>query len=344
MNGYGGGVQISSDAVISNNIISNNAVTSSYMGSFGGGISIFGGTSSISNNIISNNTASSSEAISRGGGLHVAGGIVTISKNVINSNSLYTSYWCWYDKTCYGGGIDIGGSAVTISNNTISNNTALNASAISYYDVPDNKDIRFNLITANNSIDLSQTYTIYTNSHPLFNFNNIFNNTAAYSLWNDTPQGSTNVNAENNWWGSATELSSWAYDWVDNATKGIVDYAPWTTAIRTDAPISPPTGLYATAGMGQTSLTWTANTEADTAGYKVYWSTTSGFPYANSVDVGNVTSYTISALPAGTYYVTVTAYDTTYNSANNDPTTIVNDNQTNGNESWYTMEQVVNVP
>lgn len=48
-----------------------------------------------------------------------------------------------------------------------------------------------------------------------------------------------------------------------------------------------------------------------------------------------MTNYTINGITAGTYYVAVTAYDTTYNPANDDPNTIVNENQTNGNESWF---------
>ncbi len=122
-----------------------------------------------------------------------------------------------------------------------------------------------------------------------------------------------------------------------------MDYNPWATAIRTDAPISPPTGLNATAGSSQISLSWTSNTEADTAGYRVYWGTVSS-SYTNSANVGNATNYTIPGLSPGTYYVTVTAYDTTYNAANDDSATIVNENQTNGNESWYAVEQVVNMP
>ncbi len=53
-----------------------------------------------------------------------------------------------------------------------------------------------------------------------------------------------------------------------------------------------------------------------------------------------MTSYTIPGLtPDTTYYVAVTAYDTSYNPANDDPSTIVNENQTNGNESWYAEEK-----
>lgn len=60
-------------------------------------------------------------------------------------------------------------------------------------------------------------------------------------------------------------------------------------------------------------VSWNANGEADLAGYKVYCSTQSGV-YGQGVDVGNVTSYSIQSVQAGTtYYVAVSAYDTSNN-------------------------------
>jgi type IV pilus assembly protein PilY1 len=60
----------------------------------------------------------------------------------------------------------------------------------------------------------------------------------------------------------------------------------------------------------QIKLAWDANSESDLAGYKVYYGT-SPQSYAGSVDVGNVTSYTLTGLSQGqTYYVAMTAYNT----------------------------------
>ena len=57
-------------------------------------------------------------------------------------------------------------------------------------------------------------------------------------------------------------------------------------------------------------VSWNANTEADLAGYKLYYGTTSGV-YGLPVDVGKVTSYSVTVNPkvTTTYYVTLTAYD-----------------------------------
>ncbi len=66
-----------------------------------------------------------------------------------------------------------------------------------------------------------------------------------------------------------------------------------------------------------TTLTWTTpttNTDGtiltDLEGFKIYYGTTSG-NYTNSINAGDVTSYTFNNLTSGTtYYFAVTAYDT----------------------------------
>ncbi len=60
-------------------------------------------------------------------------------------------------------------------------------------------------------------------------------------------------------------------------------------------------------------VSWNANTEDDLAGYKIYYGTASR-SYGTGLDVGNVTSYQFNDVPLGrTYYVAVTAYDTSNN-------------------------------
>ena len=63
----------------------------------------------------------------------------------------------------------------------------------------------------------------------------------------------------------------------------------------------------------QLKFAWDPNGESDLAGYKVYYGTTSG-NYGSPINVGNVTTYTLSGLTAGQrYYIDVKAYDTSSN-------------------------------
>jgi hypothetical protein len=64
---------------------------------------------------------------------------------------------------------------------------------------------------------------------------------------------------------------------------------------------------------GAMSLAWDANTDPDLMGYKLYYGTASGV-YDHSVDVSNVTTYTLTGLTKGrTYYFVATAYDMSHN-------------------------------
>jgi len=69
-------------------------------------------------------------------------------------------------------------------------------------------------------------------------------------------------------------------------------------------------------GTGAVVLSWsppTTNTDGtpltDLAGFKIYYGTSPG-NYTSSINVGNVTSYTVTDLPMGvTLYFALTAYD-----------------------------------
>ena len=68
--------------------------------------------------------------------------------------------------------------------------------------------------------------------------------------------------------------------------------------------------LISTAHCADVSLSWNANSESDLAGYRLHWGITSGSP-TQHIDVGNVTTGTITELETGVrYFVTVTAYNT----------------------------------
>jgi hypothetical protein len=61
------------------------------------------------------------------------------------------------------------------------------------------------------------------------------------------------------------------------------------------------------------TLAWDSNAEPDLAGYSIYYGTASR-EYVDSIDVGNITTYRLDHLLDGlTYFIAVTAYDTSGN-------------------------------
>ena len=58
-----------------------------------------------------------------------------------------------------------------------------------------------------------------------------------------------------------------------------------------------------------TDLKWDANTDADIAGYEVVWRDTTSAEWTNSVNVGNVTTYTAKAMSKDNYFFGVRAVD-----------------------------------
>ena len=123
----------------------------------------------------------------------------------------------------------------------------------------------------------------------------------------------TSVDISNNWWNttSTTELDTLMYDWNDDILYRVVDYTPYLTTPSTTAPPSPPSSVAAQTGPTSIAFSWTANPESDITGYKLHYDTdATGYPYANSVDMGDVTSHTLSSLTNGaTYYSAISAYD-----------------------------------
>lgn len=320
---HGGVYLYGGDTAFSDNIIKRNA------GTITGGLSIISytgnSTAVVRNMIIENDTD------------NVGGGIYfnqwwnypIISNNIIADNSA--------DVT--GGGIHIdGGYDVDLLHNSICRNAAPNASAC-VTGTQNSNSISYNTISQNNTEGGSPDSTIYIQgeAQPLLTYNNIFANGATYALWNNNSNTSPDVDASGNWWGTSivSQIEDMIYHYVDDSSRGFVNYFAFDTQIRTDCPVSPPTGLTVSTTANSIILNWNANPETDVAGYKVYWGTTEPPLYEHVVNVGNTTNYTITPLPQGMYYVGVTAYDTAYNPANEDPDTILNDNQTNGNESYY---------
>lgn len=316
--GYG------SSFVIANNLIQSNSL---------GGIALFYSNALITNNIITNNTRVMAYQPLQGGGIYATdyGGYgtsnQTISNNVIACNRAYNDGALFLSSASYPG------STLTVSDNSIIGNTAIRDSIVHIDSYNDSLDtFQHNLLTQN--LDSSSvSNSLRVNGFPAIGYNNLFNNFHDYEINNTNTAGATHVDAKNNWWGTSneTKIQARIFDWFDDVTKGIVDYAPYDSLARTDVPISPPTNLTFNAHEGDLTLSWNPNPEPDLAGYKIYYDADFGYPYAYSVDVGNVTTYAPSGLTPKAIFLTVTAYDA-YADGSND--------LFEGHESWYAYEAI----
>jgi hypothetical protein len=77
-------------------------------------------------------------------------------------------------------------------------------------------------------------------------------------------------------------------------------------------PVPTPIGTIPTPSRtASATISWSANTEADLAGYRVYVGTMSGsYTFAGPFEVAGGTSFTVPSLPVGTtYYFAVSAFD-----------------------------------
>ena len=142
------------------------------------------------------------------------------------------------------------------------------------------------------------------------------------------------LTATNNYWGAtvATVIADGIYDYYDDFDLGVVDYTGYLSDTVLGAPVSPPTGVEVTLHGADVHVRWSCNPESDTAGYKVHYDSDSGYPYANAVDVSNVTSTTVTNVSPSVHFFAVTAYDSSA-----DGTT----DWTDGNESWFSNEVVL---
>ncbi|ABQ26212.1 fibronectin type III domain-containing protein [Geotalea uraniireducens] len=117
-----------------------------------------------------------------------------------------------------------------------------------------------------------------------------------------------------------------SYYYIVTAVNGAGESAPSTQATATtNAPLpavpAAPTGVTATGGANQVSLSWSAVSGATS--YNVYWSTTSGVTTASGTKIAGATSpYVQTGLAAGTaYYYIVTAVNSAGESAASAKTT-----------------------
>lgn len=296
--GWGDVVVGFADNTIEGNIIYNNS---------GNGITVGRDSNSIKKNFIIGNS---------GSGINISGTYIyeglTIENNIISSNLNY--------------GLDLSSN----TNSVVRYNSILNSGgslATPSVGIPDSYITSNNNTITFNTIDGSKNNAIELKYGPNnFNNNNFINTKGNYifKLLNDND---SEINAENNYWGTSieSEIQAAIYDYTDDFELGVVDYTPFSTTPNTTAPISPPSSVIKVTSGADLVLSWTANEESDLQGYKLYYGNPTGYSYDNSIDLGNVTTYTISGGDISTEYA-ITAYDTSIDGT---------DDMVDGNESWY---------
>ena len=76
-------------------------------------------------------------------------------------------------------------------------------------------------------------------------------------------ENNSDINAENNYWGTSTEseIQASIYDYSDDFELGAVDYTPFSTALNTTAPISLPSNVTKSVSGSDVVLNWSTNEE-----------------------------------------------------------------------------------
>ena len=228
----------------------------------------------------------------------------TINNNTINSSTaesgIKTTNITMSNSGIYGCKF---GEALNISS---SNNNTINKSTF----INNNTDIIISGSTG--SYEFSENNFLYSNE--------------LYRIYNTSTK---DINAINNYWGTSTEseISSLIFDSSDDIDKGTVSYSPFVSTHYLLAPISPPSDVTKIVSGSDVVLNWSANGESDLAGYKLHYVSPTGYSYSTTVDLGNVTTYTVIGGDISTEYA-ITAYDTSLDGI---------DDMVDGNESWFSV-------
>ncbi|WP_455222070.1 right-handed parallel beta-helix repeat-containing protein [Kaarinaea lacus] len=315
---FGGGIYIAGDSTVQ---IDGNAIKNNDAGSDGGGIYV--NTALATNISITNNAIFGNNTGGRGSGIFIDKDTITITNNLVADNIA--------DGNIAAMEVNAGG---TITQNSVVRNQS---DSIIAFGNPNVGTGLLNFTSNNVSQNSSTQYTIINDADILPNIssNNIVNNGTGFYLGNNIVGAPTPLSANNNWFGT-TDQNILAFN-----MDGDVAYDAPATAVFTDpAPISPPTNFTMARSGDSVNLSWNAPPESDLAGFIVYWGNSSAPNYENAVDVGMFLSHTLTGVSSSqNFYFAVTAYDSDYGTVTDDPATLINEVQTSGHESWFSVEQ-----
>ena len=245
--------------------------------------------------------------------LNLPSGNLTITSSIISFNGFDTS-------------IGVNTRKATISNSLISGNGAGTVLKMNSYS-------NYSSTISNSTLINSSTSVLLEGNNGTYDFSNsnLYNN-QTYNVDNNSDQ---EISAENNYWGTVieSEIQDLIFDSSDNIDKGTVDYTPFLTSLNIEAPISPPSNVTKSVTGSDVVLNWSANGESDIAGYKLHYGSPTGYSYATSVDLGNVTTYVVNGGDITTEY-SITAYDSSIDGT---------DDMVDGNESWFSAANEVNI-
>jgi parallel beta-helix repeat protein len=352
---YGGGVNCDTCIMTGNAVVGNQSNAGQNV--YGGGVRFVGGANSFTGNTVVGNEATASAVVYGGGLFFDTGGLC--DSNTVADNAASA-------PTVQGAGVYISSNNHFRYNNVVRNagsGASVQGAGVRHIAQTTVATIRHNTIAANRSSTTSQVGGLYVSGRPDLNDGNNLYSAAGYELYYSNSQSDPNLDARNIFWGHTLEnlIIRGIYDWFDNATLGLVDYAPYAATRDLEAPPSPPAGLRLWTGNGVLYLSWEANPEGDIAGYKVYYDTDGGLPYlsrgageqgsggdtehairntqfrpqvtafpyegqrvvqaSSLITVGNTLVYTLTGLTNGTMYYVSVS---AYDSA--------------GNESWVAVE------
>jgi hypothetical protein len=278
---YGGGVNCDTCTMSGNTIVGNQSNAGQNV--YGGGARFVSGANNFTGNVVALNEATAGAGV-YGGGLHFSTAGLCDS-NTIADNTASA-------PTVQGAGVYISSNNHFRYNNVVRNtggSAAVQGAGVYHVAQTTAATIRHNTVAANQPSATNQVGGLYVSGRPDLNDGNNLHSAAGYELYYSSASSDPNLDARNIFWGHTVEslITRGIYDWFDNATLGLVDYAPYAATRDLDAPPSPPSGLRLWAGNGVLYLSWDANPETDIAGYKVYYDTDGGLPYQEISESAN---------------------------------------------------------